>query len=107
MEDTSEAGTTGTGKVRQAMMTTPQPFLARLDAESIRVFLRKYNANCRELKSLAAQLGQASSQSLEPICPAGLVNCVDAKQLESAPEFGMIDICDDVERLTDDKLRTF
>lgn len=107
MEYTSEAGMAGTAKVSQVMMTTAQPFLTRLDAESILVFLCKYDAYCCELKSRAAQLMQVSSQSLEPTRPVGLVCCVDPDQLESAVELEMIDGCDYVEKLKEEKLWTF
>ena len=60
-------------------MAVEQPFLARLDSESIRIFLRKYDAYIRELKARASQLVQEGSQSLEPIRPVGLVYCVDSE----------------------------
>ncbi|PXF43991.1 hypothetical protein BWQ96_06224 [Gracilariopsis chorda] len=115
MEDTSSSstsmrtsrGTTGTAKVYKFSMATPQPFLALLEAEPIRIFLRAYDAYCRELKSRAAQLVQEASMSLEPIRPVGLVYCLDAKQLESAMDLGMIDHCMDVKDLSDNKLRAF
>ena len=110
MEDTSSShgsGITGNAKVKQVTMAVEQPFLARLDSESIRVFLRKYDAYCRELKARASQLVQETAVSLEPIRPVGLVYCVDAEQLESAVDLGMIDGCDDVKELTDGQLRDY
>lgn len=90
-------------------MTTSveHPFLHRLEPESIRVFLRKYDGYCRELKARAAQLSSESSVSLEPARPVGIIYCVDAEQLESAVECGLIPDCQDVEDLEDDDLRTF
>ena len=63
-------------------MAVDQPFLARLDSESIRIFLRKYDAYARDLKARAAQIVQEGSQSLETIRPVGLVYCVESEQLE-------------------------
>ena len=84
MEDTSSPSATdthaqGKAKVRQVTMAVEQPFLARLDSESIRIFLRKYNAYTRELKARASQLVKEGSHSLEPIRPVGLVYCVDSE----------------------------
>ncbi|PXF41739.1 hypothetical protein BWQ96_08528 [Gracilariopsis chorda] len=45
--------------------------------------------------------------SLEPIRLVGLVYCVDAKQLESAVDLGMIDDCVDVKDLSENKLHAF
>ena len=89
-------------------MTTSveHPFLHRLEPESIRVFLRKYDGYCRELKARAAQLSSESSVSLEPARPVGIIYCVDAEQIESAVECGLIPDCQDVEDLEDDDLRT-
>lgn len=107
MKDTSGVGTARSSKVSHVMMTTPQLFLARIDAESILVFLRKYEWYCGELNWHSAQLLQVSSQSLEPIGPVGLVYYVDAEQLESTVDMWIIKGFDDVEKLTDDKLQTF
>ena len=54
------------------------PFLARLEPESIRVFLRRYEAYCREVQARAAQVAGEDSPKEEPGRPVGLVFCVDA-----------------------------
>ena len=101
-----EASTsTGVQQVRKMAISVEHPFLHRLEPESIRVFLRKYDAYCRELKSRAAQLSFESSFPMEPARPVGLTFCVDAEQLESAVECGMITGVTDVELLTDETLR--
>lgn len=83
------------------------PFFARLDSESIRIFLSKYDAYTRELKARASQLVQEGSQSLEPIRPVFLVYCVDSEQVESAVELDMTEGYTDVKDLSDDQLRTY
>lgn len=67
--------------VKKMTMSVELPFLRRLDPEFIRVFLRKYDGYCRELRALAFQLSVESSISLEPARPAGLIYSIDAEQL--------------------------
>ncbi|PXF41503.1 hypothetical protein BWQ96_08777 [Gracilariopsis chorda] len=88
-------------------MATPQPFLALLEAESIRIFLRAYDAYYGELKSAAALFVQEASMSLGPIRPVGLVYSVDAEQLESAVDLEMIHDGLEVKDHSDNKLRAF
>lgn len=99
--------TTGTHKVRHLASSVEHPFLHRFDPQSIRVFLRAYDAYCREVYARASQLNQDASTSVEPVSPVSLLYCVDAEQLESAVQCGMIDGCTDVDRLTTEALRTF
>lgn len=94
-------------KVMQVAMSVEHPFLLRLDPESIRAFLRKYDAYRQEVFARASQLTEEPSASLEPVSPVGLIYCVDAEQLESAVECGMIEGCSDIEKLTSTDLRRF
>lgn len=58
-------------------MSVEHPFLLRLQPESIRLFLRNYDAYCREVKACAPQLSAKTSVTLEPAKPVGLIYCVD------------------------------
>lgn len=107
MEDSSSAKGTVGPKVKQTAMSVEHPLLLRFDSESIRVFLRKYEAYCREVYASASQLTQDSAALLEPISPVGLIYCVDAEQLKSAIECGMIEGCDNVESLTSNELKRY
>lgn len=102
---TSGTSIGGTAKDRQVAMATEQPYLVRLDPESIRIFLRKYDAYCGELKARASQLVQEGLQSLEPIRPVGLVYCIDSEPIHSAVELALIDGCTNSKDLTDEQLR--
>lgn len=82
-------------------------FLARLGPESVRVFLRRYDAYCREVRVCASQLAPALTVSSEPARPVSLAFCVDVDQLKSAVERGMISDCMSVEAPTDESLRSF
>lgn len=66
------------------------PHLTDTDSESIRVFLRKYDQYCREVKSRARQIGDGSPSS-EVARPANLKFCVDAEFLESKIALGFIE----------------
>ena len=83
------------------------PFLARLEPESIRVFLRRYEAYCREVQARAAKVAGEDSTTEEPGRPVDLVLCVDADQIESTVECGLILNCTSVETLTNKSLRSF
>lgn len=96
--------TVGT-KVKQVAMSIEHPFVLQLDPESIRVFLRKYEAYWRKVFARALQLTGDVTTSLEPVKPVSLIYCVDDKQLESAIECGLIDDYTDVDMLTSEALR--
>ena len=81
-------------------------FLARLEPKSIRGFLRRYEAYCREVQAHAAQVAGEDATTKEPGRSVGLVFCVDADQLESTVECGLIPNCTSVETLTDTSLQS-
>lgn len=83
------------------------PILSRLEPESIRVLLSRYDAYCREINAHAAQVASEDSTTGEPGWPVGLVFCVEADQLESAVENGMIPGCKSVKTFTDAPLQSF
>ena len=93
--------------VKHISASVDYPFLARLELESIRIFLRRYDAYVQEVKARAAQLAGENSTTEEPGRPVGLVLCVDADQLESAVDCGLIPNCTSVEALVDEFLRSF
>ena len=107
MDGKTPATTRGNHKVRHLASAVEHPFLQRLDPQSIRVFLRAYDAYCREVCARASQLTQESSTPLQPVSPVSILYCVDDEQLESAAECRMINGCTDVEDLTSTQLRAF
>lgn len=101
------SGITGSAKVGKVGISTDHPYLARLDSESIRVFLRAYDAYTRELTARAAQLVREGTLSVEPVRPVGLVYCVNAEQLESAIILKLIPGCIDYKSVTSDAPRAY
>ena len=79
------------------------PHLLRLDAESIRVFIRKYDAYCKELTARAAQL-TGYGVTTEPVRPVNITFCVDSEQLESALDLWFIEGADDYDGLSETQL---
>lgn len=88
---TSGKGIAEIAKVLQVAMTAEQQFLASLDQESIRIFLYKYDAYCRELKACESQFVQKSLKLFDSISTVGLVNYKGSEQIESAAKTDMID----------------
>ena len=107
MGETINALPTDGHKVKRFSSSVDHPFLDRFDPLSIRVFLRAYDAYCREVKARASQLTPETSTPLEPVKPVSLIFCVDAEQLESAVQCGMIKGCNDIQALTDENLRSY
>lgn len=66
--------------LKRMSMSLERHSLARLKPKSIRGFLRQYDTYCQELKSRSWQLEDASSVSVEPGRPVGLVFSVDVDQ---------------------------
>lgn len=106
MNETSGAGMAGNIKVQELRMVAPHLFPARIRVTSIRVFSRRYNAYCGEVKTRASQLVQVLAQPIESIRPVGPVFCVCAKQLESAVDLSLIEGSDDLEELDNMALST-
>lgn len=106
LEDSSTKSKSGLS-VKNVTMLVEHPLLRRPDSESSRVFLRKYDGYCSELKARASQLSVESSISLEPTGPVALIYCTDAEHLESAIMCTLVDGGDDIQSLTDDILRSF
>jgi len=96
----SEAPTAGLSNLSIA---TPinHPTLRRHDAESTRVFLRKYDQYVTEISERAAQYGDTSAR------PVQLKFCVDSEYLSSAIGLGFIKDITKLEDLTDAVLRTY
>lgn len=107
MGDNITSDSTKKQSVKRITMPVENPFLIRLKQESIRAFLRRYDAYCKEVKSRIYQLAQESSVSLEPSRPVVIYFCVDADHVESAVECDMNPSCTSVEELTDKSLRSF
>lgn len=105
MDRNTPAKKTVGNKVKQVAMSVDQSFLLQLDPDSIRVFLRKYGAYRREVYTRTSQFTGESYTSLEPVNIVSNIYCVDADQLESAIECGMISDCTEVDKLTSTGLR--
>jgi len=88
-------------------MSRSEPFLDRMDPDSIRVFLEKYDDYCRKLNALASPHARNGTLSTEPARPLGMVYCVNSDQLQSAIELHLIGGCNNVKELTDEKLRSY
>lgn len=104
-----EASTVSTGARRAGFVTTSvdHPWLTRLDAESIRIFLRGYEDYCKEITARAEQLVATGTITAEPIRPVSLKYCIDSEQLQSALDLGFIEGVDDYESLSETALRSF
>ncbi|PXF46452.1 hypothetical protein BWQ96_03777 [Gracilariopsis chorda] len=83
------------------------PHLKRTDAESIRVFLRKYDQYSTEIKEKARQHTVTNTLSVKPVEPVSLKFCVDPEYLESALALNRIPFVTDIDALTDQDLRAY
>lgn len=85
---------------RAAFVSTSvdHPHLERLDSESIRIFLRRYDDYCKEVTARAEQLLASSTVTTEPIRPVSLTFCIDSEQIQSALDLGFIEGVEEYEK---------
>ena len=83
------------------------PRLIQLDAELIRLFLRRNRDYCKAITARAEQLVAAGTITAEPVRPLSLKYCVGSEQLQSALDLGFIEGVEDYYSLTDSDLRSF
>ena len=81
------------------------PTLRKHDAESIRIFLRKYDQYVTEIVERSAQYGDVDAAGTAR--PVQLKFCVDSEYLASAIDLGFVDGVDTIEELTDPLLRAY
>ena len=88
--------------------TVDHPRLMKEDPLSIRIFLRRYDAYCNEVRARAEQMVlQGSPSTTEISRPVNLKYCVDTEYLEAAILLKRIEGVSSYDALTDEKLRTF
>ena len=95
---------------RQASFSTAVAHfkLLRFDVESVRVFLRLYDAYKNEIRARAEQLVLEVAPSTAEIArPVNLKYCVEQEYLHTAALLGRIPDVSSYDALTDDQLRLF
>lgn len=94
-------------KKRFVYTSVGHPKLKRLDSESIRIFIRRYDAYRTELIARAQQLSGDGVISTEPVIPINIKCCIDPKQLQSAIDLGLIPGVDDYDKLDESMIRKY
>ena len=80
------------------------PQLVRTDAESIRIFLNRYDQYSKEVKARAQQLNLTGSTTTEAVRPVNLKYCVDPEYIESVIALDILSV-DSYDELSDETLR--